>query len=226
MMPLICCVMGQAMRDLEAVGFHEHGIGEDFSNWAIGHKPSLVEQQDSRARFTNHLQVMRRDYFRDLQSVDQLNELAPSARVQMARRFIQEKDLRPHRQYARKGDSPLFARGKMKRHARFETLQADSLECPGDSVPDFFARQLQIQWPECDVVKDGRAEDLVVTILEDNSNPGGKTRSLTGHCWIEPGQIDCVRLHSQNACQTQEKRRLTCPIGTNDSHTLTSFNLE
>src|SRR5262249_39364791 len=141
------------------------------------------------ARLQDHLQVVGRDDLGPGQAVDQLNEAAPAARVEALRRFVKEQHLRAHRQDAGQGDAPLFAAGEVKRHPLVEAGQAHRVQSLGDAAFHVGGLAAKIERSKSHVVKNGRVEDLVVAVLENDAELGGELTALAGISGIETGDL-------------------------------------
>src|SRR5579864_5039728 len=101
--------MPQDVRTFQSMREHQSFIVEHLSQRAVGHDSASIQDNGARTHLHRELQVVCRNQFRRWNLPQQCLELAPPSRVQVARRLVQDQNLRLTRQHARKAHTPLFA---------------------------------------------------------------------------------------------------------------------
>ena len=83
------------------MGFDEFQVAKNVAARSVGDNLPGVEQYDARTEFQHHLKVMRGDQLGAWQAVDQLNQAAATARIEICRRLVKSQYRRLTCQHAR-----------------------------------------------------------------------------------------------------------------------------
>jgi hypothetical protein len=150
-----------------------------------------------------------------LEALQQADQFPAAPGVEARRRLVEDEDRGIHREDRRERDPLALTEREPMRDAALRAGHPDRREGPLDAIVDLVGRQAEVDRPERDVVEDGRAEELVVGILEDQADLG--TDRLDGRPVHDaatdpdrpvPGREDPVEL--------EHERTLARPVGTDE----------
>ena len=167
------CVRGsKPERQLEPVRAHQLVVGEHVAGRAVGDHDPVAEHDRARAQLERVGQVVGDHQHRHVERAQDVGELAARGGVEVGRRLVEHQDLRLHRQHGGDRDPAALAEGQVVRRPVGEVGHADPVERvhrPGasSSAP----AHAEVGRPERDVLADGRHEQLVVGVLEDDADP-------------------------------------------------------
>ncbi len=102
-------LMPQNMRAFQTVLQHQPFVVEQFKHRPVRHHRAAVEHDGARTQFHHQFQVVGGNQFGGGNVPEQRLEFPPAARVEIARRFIQDQDCRLTRQHTRQTDAALLA---------------------------------------------------------------------------------------------------------------------
>src|SRR5438552_18449701 len=137
----------------------------------------------------------------------------------MRRRLVQKQDLRSHCQDAGQSDAPFFPSGKMKRHASLEAAQSHVLQRFGYALTNLGWSQAQVQRSKSHVVRNRRAEQLIVAILKNDSHHARQGATLTPLRWIQTGDVGGAAGDAQNSAQAEKQGRLPSAVWPDQANT-------
>jgi hypothetical protein len=136
---MVAAGMGsQAMRNFQTVGCHEGRVGKKRACGTVGHEQAGIQNHGPAARVQDEFQIVGSDDLGHGQTIQEANKLAPSARIQVHGRFVEEKDFGPHGEYSCQRGTPFLSAGQVKRDALFETVESDAVEGLGNAAANFF----------------------------------------------------------------------------------------
>ena len=98
---------------------------------------------------------------------EDLDELAPTTRVESRGRLVEDQHRRVHRQHGGDRDALALTQRQVMGHPGAHAGHADGLEGTLDAMVDLSLWHAHVDRAEGDVLAHGRAEELVVGILED-----------------------------------------------------------
>ncbi len=113
---------------------------------------------------------MRRNQFGRGNLPQQRLEFPPPARVEVARRFVQNEYRRLARQHARQTNAALLAMAQMMRGAPAKTGQPDLRQRLLDTHCDFNITETELLRAEGHVFLNGRAKKLVIRVLKHQTD--------------------------------------------------------
>src|SRR5437899_546893 len=137
----------------------------------------------------------------------------------MRRRLVQKQDLRSHCQDAGQSHAPFFPPGKMKRHPVLKSPQTDMLQRFGDALTNLRWSQTQVQRSKSHVVRNRRAEELIVAILKNDSHHARQSTTLTPLRRIQTGDIGGATGDAQNSAQAEKESRLPGAVWPDQANT-------
>jgi hypothetical protein len=154
----------------QAVLQHEGFVGENAPDGTVSAEMPFVQEQDAVAGSPDEFEVMAGDDAGDGQAVEDSGELASSARIQVAGGFVHEDDDGVQGHDTRDGDSAFFAGGEVERDTVPGILvETDAGESGFGATVDFIEWETEVEGAEGDVVIDAGIDDLVVGVLEDET---------------------------------------------------------
>jgi hypothetical protein len=204
------------------VGGQEIGIVEEFQGGRVGGDHSAGEDQRARAQLRRVRQVVGDHQDGHVQAEQDLGQLAASGRVQVGGRLVQDEDLRFHRQYGRHRDPAALAETEVLRRAAGDVEHADGLQGPLHPLVEFGAAQAQVGGAERDVLADGRHEELVVGVLEDDADPAPDLPQALLVLGVDELAAHVHRAETavQDPVEVQDEGRLARPVGAEQRHAL------
>ena len=93
----------------------------------------------------------------------------------------------------------------MKRYAPLKALQPDVFQRFGHALANLAWSQAQVQRSKSHVVRNRRAEELVVAILKNDSHHARQGATLNPLRWIQTGHIGGAAWDAQNPAQTEKQ---------------------
>jgi hypothetical protein len=163
-------MMEEDVGSFQAVGEHEGLVVEELDSGAVGHDAALVEKDGSRAELDGQFEVVSGDEFGAGQGLEEVFEFAAAARVESAGGFVQDEQVGLTGEQAGQAGAAFFTVAEVVGGAVGEVGHGDGGEGLFDAVPDFGFGQVELLGAEGDVLGDGGAEELVVRILEEQSD--------------------------------------------------------
>ena len=140
-----------------------------------------------------------------------LRELAAGHRVQVRRRLVEHEDLRPAGQHGRQRHPPPLATRQVQGRSVAVGEHVDGGQRGVDPLAQRSTGDAEVGGPERDVVADGRHEQLVVGVLEDDPHPAADLLQVRrGH--RQPAHGDPSGAGPQDAVEVQHQRRLARPV--------------
>ena len=141
---------------------------------------SVVDHDQAVRVFRDVLHTVGNENDRDPHFIPELpdltQDLIPAVRVQSGGRLIQNEDLRIHREDSRDRNAALLSSGQVKGGSRkIFVLQPDPAQRIDRALPALLRGQLLILRAEHDVREHVRLEELVLRILEDQTNAGAQS---------------------------------------------------
>ena len=108
---------------------------------------------------------------REVEPVEDLDEVAASGRVEVRGRLVQHEQLGAHGQDRGDGDATALPEAEVVRGTGAVVGHADLVECAVDGGVQVRAGHAEVGRSEGHVVAHGRHEQLVVGVLEDDADP-------------------------------------------------------
>ena len=169
---LTASATGRSPRPLEPVGLQELVIAEDRAGEPVRHDAAVVHHDRPGEHLVDQPHVVRGHQQRLRQPLEHADQLPPPARIEAGRRLVEHEHLGVHRQDRRQGNALPLAEAQAMRHPPLEARHAYRLERPLDAAVDLGLRHPHVQRPERHVLEHGRAEQLVVGVLEHEAHLG------------------------------------------------------
>jgi hypothetical protein len=186
---------------------HQRLVVQQLHRRPVRHDAPAVQHDRPRTHLDRQLQVVRRNQFRRRNLAQHGLELAAPARVQIARRFVQDQHRRFAREHARQADPAFFPVAKMVRRAVAEIGKPCLRQRQADALPDLGFVESQLFRAERHVLLHRRAEKLVVGVLEQQPHPPpDRFQILPRDGFAEdPDRAVRSRFIGQNAVQMQQQ---------------------
>ena len=206
-------------------------MGKHFLRRAVHGKMPLVQHEDAVRQPRRVVHVVADEQNGEVPvRVDLLHhvqDVLMAFRIQSRRRFVQDQHLGIHRQNTRDRDPPLFAAGQFERRNAALYVRIDAHELQGaDRLRFAFLRaEAVILRTEADVFQDGLFEQLVLRILEHQTDfPAGFPRLF--RLFVD---IDAVRQHAavrglHQAVQVHQQRGFAAARMADDRGELAAFH--
>ena len=160
-----------------------------------------------------------------VKALEDLRHLATGGRVEVGGGFVEDEDLRSHRQHRGDGDPPALTEGQVVRWAL--RVRAHAHERQGLPHPGLELRSTQpdVVRPEGHVVPDRRHEQLVVGVLKDDPHPPPDLQEvLAGDGHSGDGHRPGGRL--VNPVEVQDERRLARSVRTQQGYPLGAVHMQ
>jgi hypothetical protein len=237
----------QAQGLFEAVRYDEHGVAENFAARAIGDNPSSVQEDGPRAKLEYQFEVMRSDELCGRQPVNELDQATAAPRVEVGRGFIEYEYRWFAGQHAGQTDAFTLAKAQVMWRAIGKISQVDAFQTIECDPPRLDGRFTHVQRSERDILDHRVAKELVVRILENQSNapadfgrvsivdfqtvdPDTRSKTSRGVSETVSAGVIMAERHPapcrQQTVQVQEERALACPVGPNQGNCFTGANVE
>src|SRR5581483_9397414 len=197
-------------RHVEGGAREAVGRGEEVGDRTVEGDPP-VRQQDGplgvggdepgRVRDRDH----RRP--RPLEIAQEVHERALLAIVQAGGGLVEEENARLERQDGRDREPLPFALRQEERIGVALVREPGPLEAARDALGERLGREREVTGPERDLVLDGRGEELVVGVLEDEADVA-RDPSRTRARRVAAGDADRARGRQQKAGQVLRESRL------------------
>jgi hypothetical protein len=143
----------------------------------------------------------------DVQAAEDVGELAARRGVQVARRLVEDQDLRAHGQHGGDGHAAPLPEGQVVRGPVGEVGHAHGLEGLDDAGVELRAPDTEVRRTERDVVAHRRHEELVVGVLEDQAHPSPDLEQV-GLGDRQPGDGDRPVARPEDAVEVEDERGL------------------
>ncbi len=134
--------------------------------------------------------------------------------------FIEQQGIRGHRQYGGKGHEPFFSPGELVGDAILKSFQAEHLKSVTDDLLGFLPALPQIERPEGHILRYRRAEQLIVRILEQQSDPRSDLPEILFPAANLAEDLDLPLGGLEQTHDDVEERRLAAAVGANDPNPL------
>jgi len=147
-------------------------VGQDLVWSAFGDRPMLLlaEHDDAGGEQRREIELVRRDDERVTALVErcqEIDEVSTAARIEVRRRLVEQDDVGLHDQHRGQSDALLLPAAELERGTAGQMGEMQFFEHTLDRVAHAVGWPAELEWPEGDVVEDGRREQLDVRFLED-----------------------------------------------------------
>ncbi len=189
------------------MGAHQLLVGEQFAGRAVRRDHALAEDQGARAQLQGVGQVVRDHQDRHVQRAQDVCQFAAGGGVEVGGGLVEDEDLRFHGEDGRDGHPAALSEGEVVWRAVLELRHADPLQGPLHALLQLRPLQPGRRGPERHVLPDGRHEELVVRVLEDDADPAPDL----GHVPLvhgQPGDPHRAGAAGQDAVEVQHEGRL------------------
>ena len=172
------------------------GVAEYVDRRPLRAGAPLVEDEDPRAGLEDELEVVGRDDPGLASVAEAADEVLPPPVVEVVRRLIEEQDIGRIGEYRRESGAPALAAREVMRHALLASREPHLLERRRDPRPDLVPRKAEVEGTEGDIIVEGRAEELVLGLLEDEAQatPHGRialaVEAAAEDEELAPGRLD------------------------------------
>ena len=160
----------EARRQLEVVARQQLGVGQQLVAFGVGDDAAVGEDHRSLAQLGRQRKVVCGDQHRAIDALEDVEQLAPGTRVEVGGRLVEHEQARAHGEHGGDRHAPALAHRQLERRPLGGALHADGGECLRHAPLDLRARQALVERAERHVLRDGRHEELVVRVLEDESH--------------------------------------------------------
>jgi len=147
-------------------------LRDDLPDGSLTCNAAVIEEHGSRGKSFGEGEVVSHEQLGLRQRSQQTDEIPLRGRIERCCRLVEHEDLRIHGENASERNAALFAGAEMIRGFVHHRAHGDLFERfpgPGERL---FVRESEVQGPEGDVFKDGRHEELLVGLLENESDFG------------------------------------------------------
>src|SRR5262249_27494061 len=151
------------------MGLDQPCVSQDQAALAVSHYLATVEQDSARADFQDHLKIVSGDQPRGGKVLDQADEPPPPARIEVGGRLVEHEYRRPARQDPRQADALALAVAQMMGGTVCQVFEVDSDQALHGHAPSLGPLDSLVEWSEGHVLNDGRAEELIIRILEQQA---------------------------------------------------------
>ena len=155
---------------------HQSLIVQQFERGPVRHHAAPVKDDGARAHFDHKLEIVRGNQLGGADPPQQGLELAPTPRIEVAGGLIEHQDRRGAGQHAGETGAALLTLTKMMGVPRAITSESYFRERAMHALSHLRRRQSQLLGPEGDILCDGRAEKLVVRVLEHQADLSANMR--------------------------------------------------
>ena len=212
----------RALRLFEAVRMQKRIISEDVSGGPLRDDAPALHDDRAREQFTNHGQVVRGNQHGLREFVQQVHQLAATARIEAGSGLVEHEQLRLHRQHGGDGDALLLADAEMVRDAVHVVAHIHGSECITHARAHFLLGQALVNRAERDVVEHRGREELVVGLLKNQAD-GGAHLDEVGLRAVR--HVDAADAHLagsgfENAVQMKNQRAFAGAVRTEQGHLL------
>ena len=170
----------QAERKFKPVGLDQASIAENGAAGTVGDDLPTVEEDRRGAGFQDHLQVVGGDQLGGLQALDQADEPAPAAGIEVGCRLVEDEDRGPARQNSRQAHPLSLAEAEMMGRTIGRVLEIDAGQAFQGQLAGLGFAESQVERPKGHVFDHGGAEELIVGILEQQADLAADLRRSAG----------------------------------------------
>lgn len=218
--------MPEDMGTLETVGEHQGFIVENVVGGPLGDNRAKVKDDHARTRLDYQLQVVGGDDLGDGQADKQGLEFAPAARVEVAGGLVKGEYAGVAGQEASQAHAAFLPLAQVVRVAILEAAHSHLAERSGDSLRKPGLSEAHLLGAESDILPDGRTEELIIRVLEEQAYLGANGSEVALHHrfakdlnggWV-PGTL------RQEAVEVEQERGLTRPVRPDEAHALPCGN--
>ncbi len=200
----------EARRQLQVVRGEQLAVGEDLVARAVAGDRAGGEDHRALAQLGREREVVRRHEHRPLDAGEHVEQLAPRARVEARRRLVEHEQRRAHRQHRRDRHAPPLPHRELVGRALGDVPHAHRVERLGDALGRRRPVEAHVERPERDVLRDGRHEQLVVGVLEDEPDARAQlVHVVAAH--LESRHLEAPLPHEQPV-EVEHERRLARPV--------------
>src|SRR5688572_31077085 len=206
---------------------------EDLANRAAHDRAALREDPHATRKLGDDVHVVRHDHDRHacvgVQRAERGEQLRPAARVEARGRLVEHEQPRLEREHPGERDAPHLASGQPERVAVLVRLEAeaDALHRRSHPAPDLLRRALQLSRPERDVVADGRVEELLLRLLEDEADhPAERARVEEPVAEVLAEDLHAAAVRAQQPVQVLHERGLAGPRVAHERDEVVRHDLE
>jgi hypothetical protein len=149
---------------------HQRVVPKKLTGRTLGDHASGVENDGSRADFGDECEVVGREESGGDEIAENADELATSARIESARRLIEDEGPWPAREQPRQANSLLLPAAEPVGQPPIESGKPHLRERVLDARAERPCAKPKLPGPERDVLTDRRAKELIVRILEQEAH--------------------------------------------------------
>ena len=160
------------------MGFQQRQVAQNVSAGTVGNDAAGSQQDGSGAEFEHHFEVMGGDEPGACQFVDQLDQAAAGARVEVGGGFIKNEHRWIACQHAREAGALAFTEAEMMGRSLGLVSERDPFQAIEGDSPGIGPALAQVERPERDIVDDRIAEKLVIRVLEHQADKSADRRCV------------------------------------------------
>lgn len=218
----------KAVRLFEAVGKHERLVGEDFGGGAIGYNESFIQDNRAGAELQHQLQIMRGNDLCRRQSFQESFQFSLTPGIQIACRLVQYEDLRTAGKYARQAHSLFFPSAQVVRRTSLESRQSNAVQGFFDQAADLGLAETVLPGTEGNILKNRRAEELIVGILKQESDlfVDGVDRTCGDRLTRDEYRREACEFFREQSVEMQKDRGFPCAIRSDHPETFPRMHRE
>ncbi len=165
----------------------------------------------------------------DVQPEHDLGELPATRRIEVGRGLVQDEDLRPHREHRRHRDPTPLPERQVVRRPIGVCRHPHHRERLTDAGVEFRSAQAEVRGPESHVVADGRHEQLVVGVLEDDAHPAadlGQGVPADRHTGDLDRATPGADVAPEDSVEVQHEGRLAGTVGPEQGHPFAAVDVQ
>lgn len=214
--------MTKNVRRFEAMGKHQSFIGQQFARAAVGDHLAMIKNDRPAAKFHGKLEVVGGDELGGRNSTKQCLEFAAATRVEIARRFVEDEQLRFASKHSGETGAAFFAVAQMMCGALVKTGQADLGQRALDPIGNGRFVHAKLSWAEAHVLSDRRAKKLVIRVLKNDADAAADSSQIFGRDGLAQNFHSPIggRLFRENAVQMKQQGGFAGAVGAQQGHAL------